>query len=166
MRPITPNFSTCLHNNLSTGGLRWLVHVCVLFSLEIVGRGEQTLTQQGTSEVATNLNPGAVGANEQKGTPPHGLFGGAGAGLPQVPVSLRPFQLVLPREHLLDDWFGLRPTAEASGLTPTLTFVTDIAGNVTGGKNQGVTHADNLGFDLSFDLDKLVGLQGGSFLAS
>jgi porin len=74
--------------------------------------------------------------------------------------------LVLPREHLFDDWFGLRPAAEASGLTPTLTFVTDVAGNVTGGKNQGVTHADNLGLDLLFDLHKLAGLEGGSFLAS
>jgi porin len=74
--------------------------------------------------------------------------------------------LVLPREHLLGDWFGLLPKAEAVGLSPTLTFVTDIAGNVTGGKNQGITHADNLGLDLLFDLDKLLGLQGGSFLAS
>jgi porin len=37
---------------------------------------------------------------------------------------------------------------------------------LTGGKNQGVTHADNLGLDLVFNFDKLVGLEGGSFLAS
>jgi porin len=73
---------------------------------------------------------------------------------------------VLPRVHLLDDWFGLRPKAEDFGIVPTSTFVTDIAGNVTGGKDQGVTHADDLGLDLLFDLNKLVGLQGGSFLVS
>jgi porin len=84
----------------------------------------------------------------------------------QLPANLRPFQLVLPRGHLFDDWLGLRTKAEQSGISPTLAFVTDIAGNVTGGKNQGIEHADNLGLDLLFDLNKLAGLEGGSFLAS
>jgi porin len=60
----------------------------------------------------------------------------------------------------------LRTNAEAIGISPSVTFVSDVAGNITGGKSQGVTHADNLGIDLLFDLDKLAGLEGGSFLAS
>jgi porin len=83
-----------------------------------------------------------------------------------TPVSLRPFQLILPRDHLFGDWSGLRSQLEEAGITPTFTFVTDIAGNPVGGRDQGVTHADNLGLDLLFDLDKLVGLKGGSFLVS
>ena len=84
----------------------------------------------------------------------------------ESPVSLRPFQLILPQEHLFGDWDGLRSQLENEGFVPTLTFVTNIAGNPTGGKDQGVTHADNLGLDLLFKLDKLVGLKGGSFLVS
>jgi porin len=77
-----------------------------------------------------------------------------------------PFQLVLPREHLLGDWYGTRTWLEDRGITPTLTFVTDSLGNPTGGMEQGFTTANNLGIDLNFDLEKLCGLEGGSFLIS
>jgi porin len=84
----------------------------------------------------------------------------------QVPVQLRPFILTLPRDHLLGDWAGLLPKMEDTGITPTLTYVSDIAGNPTGGKNQGISYDDNIGLGLQFDLNKLVGLNGGSFLIS
>lgn len=84
----------------------------------------------------------------------------------QTSVNLRPFQLVLPRDHLFGDWYGLRSRLEEEGFTPTLSFVTDIAGNPIGGRENGVTHADDLGLDLLFDLDKLVAWKGGSFLIS
>ena len=77
-----------------------------------------------------------------------------------------PFQLILPREHLLGDWYGTRTWLEERGVTPTLTFVTDSLGNPSGGKEQGFTTANNVGLDLNFDLEKLCGLEGGSFLLS
>ena len=77
-----------------------------------------------------------------------------------------PFQLVLPREHLLGDWYGARTWLEDWGIVPTLTFVTDSLGNPTGGERQGFTTANNVGLDLNFDLEKLCGLDGGSFLLS
>src|SRR5690348_13740290 len=77
-----------------------------------------------------------------------------------------PFQLILPREHLLGDWYGTRTWLEDQGIVPTLTFVTDSLGNPGGGKDQGFTTANNLGLDLNFDLEKLCGLEGGSFLLS
>src|SRR5215510_14053448 len=77
-----------------------------------------------------------------------------------------PFKLVLPREHLLGDWYGTRTWLEDHGITPTLTFVTDSLGNPTGGTDQGFTTANNVGLDLNFDLGKLAGLEGGSFLFS
>ena len=142
------------------------IQVCALLFWESGVRAQEKPAPRETSEAATNVNTAALGSGEQSTNRPTGLLGGAGGNGAQVSASLRPFQLVLPREHLLGDWFGLRAKAEEVGISPTLTFVTDIAGNVTGGKNQGVTHADNLGLDLLFDLDKLVGLEGGSFLAS
>ena len=65
----------------------------------------------------------------------------------ETPVNLRPFQLILPRDHLFSDWYGVRSRLEEQGFIPTLAFVTDIAGNPTGGKDQSITHADNLGLD-------------------
>jgi porin len=47
----------------------------------------------------------------------------------ETPVNLRPFQLILPRDHLFGDWYGLRSKLEDQGFTPTLSFVTNIAGN-------------------------------------
>jgi porin len=77
-----------------------------------------------------------------------------------------PFQLILPREHLLGDWYGTRTWLEDQGIVPTLTFVTDSLGNLSGGTHQGFTTANNLGLDLNFDLEKLCGFDGASFLLS
>ena len=87
---------------------------------------------------------------------------------PAAPAGVRALaetapQLVLPREHLLGDWFGARSWLENHGVTPTVTFVTDALGNPTGGMRQGFRGASNLGLDLQFDLEKLFGLAGGSF---
>ena len=81
-------------------------------------------------------------------------------------VDLEPFQLVMPYSYLTGDWWGLRTNLENAGFTPTLDFVTDMAGNVTGGKSQGFSEANNLGLDLLFDLEKLVHLDGASFLVT
>ena len=74
-----------------------------------------------------------------------------------------PVQLVLPQEHLLGDWLGLRSWLEGHGITPTVTFVMDALGNPIGGVRHGFRQASNLGLDLGFDLEKLFGLAGGSF---
>jgi len=77
-----------------------------------------------------------------------------------------PFQLLLPRDHLMGDWYGTRTWLEDRGIVPTLTFVTDSLGNPSGGKEQGFTTANDLGLDLNFDLEKLRVLEGASFLLS
>jgi porin len=81
-------------------------------------------------------------------------------------LTATPFQLVLPREHLLGDWLGTRTWLEDHGISPTLTFVTDSLGNPTGGIEQGFTTANNVGLDLNFDLEKLCGFEGASLLVS
>jgi porin len=86
-----------------------------------------------------------------------------------VPVSERNFRsdlIVLPVDHLLGDWWGLRTRLEDKGITPTLTFVTNLAGNPVGGMRRGFTEADNTGLELHFHLDKLYGLEGGTFIFS
>src|SRR5262249_56554646 len=49
-----------------------------------------------------------------------------------IPVSERPFRsdlIVLPADHLLGDWWGVRTRLEARGISPTLTFVSHLAAN-------------------------------------
>jgi porin len=91
------------------------------------------------------------------------------ASVGQTPVSERAFGMdliVLPVDHLLGDWYGLRTRLEGEGITPGLTIESDLAGNPVGGKRRGFTEADNLGLNVGFDLDKLYGLTGGSFFVS
>jgi hypothetical protein len=76
------------------------------------------------------------------------------------PASEREFQsdvLVLPVDHLLGDWCSWRTELEDGGISPSVTFVTDLAGNPVGGVRQGFTEADNLGVNLAVDLDKRHG---------
>ena len=54
------------------------------------------------------------------------------------PLTATPFQLILPREHLLGDWFTLRASLEIHGITPTLTFVTDSLGQPERRKGTGI----------------------------
>jgi porin len=113
----------------------------------------------GQVPASTQTNQSTPAAAAQPGSTP----------LNQVPVSARPFGMdliVLPPDHLLGDWFGLRTRLEDQGITPSLTFESNLAGNPVGGMRRGFTDADNLGLNLSFDLDKLYGLEGGTFFYS
>ena len=94
----------------------------------------------------------AVAHAEEAPTPPAGARA----------LADTPFRLVLPQEHLLGDWYGVRTWLEDHGVTPTVTFVTDALGNPTGGMRHGFTGANNLGLDLRFDLERLFGLAGGA----
>jgi porin len=82
----------------------------------------------------------------------------------ESPVDVRPFEITIPRGHLLGDWYAVRTELEDVGITPGLSLEVDIAGNPTGGRSQGITEASNLGLDLLFDLDKIANVKGASFL--
>ena len=78
----------------------------------------------------------------------------------------RVFQLVLPSEHLLGDWGGLRSKLEESGITPRWFLITDVAGNPSGGRDQGATQASSTELSLFFDLNRIAGVKGGSVFMS
>jgi porin len=85
------------------------------------------------------------------------------------PFAARNFDesvLILRADHLFGDWCGYRTQLEAGGVTPSITFVTDMLGNPVGGVRRGFTEADNLGGNLLFDLNKLYCIEGGSFFMS
>ena len=145
------------------------VLVFSMLSLALCGgivRAQDVASRSATSEVASNTSSSLQNGNLQETNTTSGLFGESSTDYSQIPAHFRPFLLALPHDHLLGDWAGLRTKMEDFGITPTLTYVSDIAGNPSGGRSQGVTYADNIGLGLLFDLDKLVGLEGGSFLVS
>ena len=77
-----------------------------------------------------------------------------------IPDDLRPFQPISP----YGDWLGLRSSLERFGIAPDLNLEIDTASNPVGGAREGITEASNLGFNLLADLNKIAGIQGGSFL--
>jgi porin len=87
----------------------------------------------------------------------------------EEPASERNFEsdvLVLPVDHLLGDWCGWRTMFEDDGITPSVTFVSDMLGNPVGGREQGFAEADNLGLNVVVDMEKRYGMRGGHFLVS
>ena len=143
------------------GLLRRALLILVLF-LGFVPRG--VWAQPGdTGSVPAGGSPGGEAFTQQAGEPQPPNPTNAQQGEPSggVPVNERSFQegtVILPADHLFGDWFGRLPAWEANGFKPTLTWVTNFAGNPVGGRDQGFTECENLGLDLLFDLEKRRGI--------
>ncbi|RYD49461.1 MAG: carbohydrate porin [Verrucomicrobiaceae bacterium] len=67
-------------------------------------------------------------------------------------------------DHALGDWNGLRPELEEKGFTLTGSYEGNVAGNLSGGYGRGWAYADNWDLAFHFDLEKLAGWRGASFL--
>jgi porin len=71
-----------------------------------------------------------------------------------------------PSENLLGTWCDLRPALEHDGITPSVQYVADLAGNPVGGQRQGFTDADELSVSLDCNLERLCGLTGAKAVIS
>jgi porin len=80
--------------------------------------------------------------------------------IPDLPAAGRS---LAERQYLTGDWGGLRSRLHELGITPTLTFVTDVQGNPVGGLQQRLRETDDLGLDITANLERLVGWPGGLF---
>lgn len=83
--------------------------------------------------------------------------GGAGAAEPSWIESW------LAGPGLTGTWWGLRDGLGQRGITPSITYTADVLGNPVGGLRQGAAYAGQLNVDVSFDLGKLMGLDGLTF---
>jgi porin len=150
------------------------------YSIEIETYGFQKLIKQNVSvraddviEVNLELTIGSPSGDGGEASPntsrePSAALAGQqkqNKDIPHDPTA-RLFQLVLPSDHLFGDWGGLRPKLEEKGITPRLILVTDLAGNPSGGRSQGVTAPSSVELSLFLDLEKIAGLKGGSVFAS
>lgn len=70
-------------------------------------------------------------------------------------------------DDLSGDWWGVRNwLAQEKGVDFSFTYVTDLAGNPSGGLRQGFTYTDNIAFGVKLDLEKIVGWKGATFTAA
>src|SRR5262245_4334242 len=68
--------------------------------------------------------------------------------------------------YLTGTWGGLRTKLSALGIDTSLVFVTDVQGNPVGGQTHGFRESNNLGLDVTMNMDKLAGLSGSQFHVS
>jgi len=65
--------------------------------------------------------------------------------------------------YLLGDWNGQRTRLAEQGVTFNLGYVSEIAGNTSGGRDKKIRNSDQWLFGSELDLDKLWGWQGARF---
>ena len=71
------------------------------------------------------------------------------------------FTEILGRDKLFGDMGGLRTLMSNYGITVTLTDVSDIMGNISGGINKGTTYSGLTTLTLQMDTQKAFGFEGG-----
>ena len=67
---------------------------------------------------------------------------------------------------LTGDWWGVRNLLDDSGVEISASYTNNIAGNPVGGVGQGFTYADNFGFGVLLDFEKLIGWRGLTLVVS
>ncbi len=65
--------------------------------------------------------------------------------------------------HLFGDWGGLRSSLSDLGVDVTVSGVDEAVANLTGGLQRTAQEAGQVGLQANFDLQKMIGLPGGSF---
>ncbi len=65
--------------------------------------------------------------------------------------------------HLLGDWAGVRTALETIGVKPTVSYIGFLAGNLNSGTSKETQYAGQLGASLDFDMDRIAGVEGGTF---
>jgi len=66
----------------------------------------------------------------------------------------------LEQPTLTGNWFGLRDALGGWGITPTITYGTDLMANPIGGQRRGQAYASDFSVAVGLDLEKLAGITG------
>src|SRR5262245_18507741 len=70
------------------------------------------------------------------------------------------------QKHLTGKWAGQRDLLASWGITPSLTYVSNILGNPVGGQRKKAAYTGNIGLDIQVDFEKLAGFTGLTFHVS
>lgn len=68
--------------------------------------------------------------------------------------------------YMTGDWWGARAKMAEKGITFGLSYVDDMAANLSGGEAKGFANAGSFGFDMNVDFSRFSSLQGLSFYTS
>ncbi len=85
------------------------------------------------------------------------------AGFKKRSLSAGLDQRFAKRQYLTGDWWGHRQKTLEHGVTISGTYVTDIQGNVAGGRTTGYGQAGSFGIDFNFDMERLAHIPGLEF---
>lgn len=66
-------------------------------------------------------------------------------------------------QHLFGSWGGARPWLSDHGIEVDLNWLTENAGNVSGGRRGGFDFAGQVGLEVDLDLEKMLGWKGAAF---
>jgi porin len=69
----------------------------------------------------------------------------------------------LQQQHMTGTWGGARDRLNDAGIVPNLTYAATVQGNPIGGEVGKVRYFQNIGLDIHFDLQRLVGWTGAIF---
>ncbi len=78
-----------------------------------------------------------------------------------VPARAQSLDDWLHQQYMTGDWGGFRTDLEAEGITLRAHYLSETAGNPTGGLKQGTQYAQQIDFGADLDLAKLANLHGG-----
>ena len=99
----------------------------------------------------------ALPASAQAQQPNSGVSLGPSQNIQQPAPAVAP-----PEEHVFGDWGGVRTSLGNLGISFTIDFTSEFAGNVAGGTKQGATFANQVGIEADIDWEKLAGISGFS----
>lgn len=93
--------------------------------------------------------------------PPQGLGGGPQQAEPTIEARIGPlFSAPLGDDHLFGDWGGARTWLSDHGIDLRFNYLSESAGNITGGKAKGYEYADQLALEIDLDFGKIADLPG------
>ncbi len=77
-------------------------------------------------------------------------------------LTINDAQSWLQSDYATMNCLGLRDRLSTNGVDISLNYASDIASNVSGGKNLGAAYCDNFTLDLEFHSEPLLGYKGGT----
>ncbi len=134
------------------GWLRILPAALTLLLLPLAAQAQQPSTTAPSSQ-SPSVNPSlsnsgfATGPSQEIANPQIGALFGA------------PFS----DQHLFGDWGGARKWLTDHGVEVDLDWLTENAGNITGGRREDFTFSGQVALEVDLDLEKLAGLNGAAF---
>lgn len=151
--------------------LRRRLRVCAIANASLIAIGVMLSARSVAFAQSRQVSPSAdaditVGGNQNASAPSQSS--------PQTDPAFRPTPGREPaatgrdenqpyQNKMTGDWDGARTRLHDWGVDIELMYKSETAGNPVGGKNQGTAYTQQVALGGKFDLEKLVGLEGGQF---